>query len=535
MPLEAAEMSDLVMAIDVGTASARAGVFDSRGSLLGRAECPIRMNRPEANYAEHDSEDIWRSVCIAARVARKVAEARPDAIRGISFDATCSLVVRDGKGQPLSVSKPGEKSWDTIAWLDHRALAEAEECTATDHPVLRYVGGVMSPEMQIPKLMWLKRHFPARWADAGYFFDLTDFLTWKTSGSECRSHCTLTCKWTYLGHETLGWQTDFLADVGLDDLLERGRLPKGASPVGNDLGPVTEPAAAGLGLTTDCRVGTGLIDAHAGVLGLLGGFLGDEGLAIERHTALVAGTSSSVMALSAEPRPAAGVWGPYSDAILPDFWLIDAGQSASGALLDHLIRWHGAGGEPSADMHDRITARIMTLRATEGTDFAAGLHVLPDFHGNRSPLADPHAVGVISGLNLDASFDNLCRLYWRTAVGIAFGVRHILNTLNASGYAIDTLHVTGGHTKNPVLMELYGEAVGHRLVERDQDYGVLLGTGAVAATAAGLHADLRCAAKAMVSPGREQPAHRLHADHYARDYRVFLAMHDQRRDLDALS
>jgi FGGY-family pentulose kinase len=527
-------MSDLIMAIDVGTASARAGVFDRHGCLLARAEHPIRMNTPEANYAEHDSEDIWTSVCTAARAARKIADARPGAIKGISFDATCSLVVRDKEGRQLSVGKTGESSWDTISWIDHRALAEAEECTATEHAVLRYLGGVMSPEMQLPKLMWLKRHFPERWNSAGFFFDLADFLTWKASGSEHRSQCTLTCKWTYLNHENPGWQTDFLIDVGLDDLLKRGRLPMVAKPVGHDLGPLTTAAANDLGLTSECRVGAGLIDAHAGVLGSFGPCSDDDDRPIERHTALVAGTSSSIMALSAEPRSTTAVWGPFFEALLPGLWLIDAGQSATGALLDHLIRFHGAGCEPTPDMHDRIGARIMHLRSAEGDDFAADLNLLPDFHGNRSPLADPLAVGVISGLNLDASFDNLCRIYWRTAVSIALGVRHILDTLNAAGFDINELHVTGGHTRNSILMELYRDAIGCTLIERDQDHGVLLGTAIVAATAAGLHADLTCAATTMASHGHPRPTQRQNADRYARDYQVFLAMHQHRKELDAI-
>ena len=527
-------MNDLVMAIDVGTASARAGVFDRDGLLLGRAECPIRINRPETNVAEYDSEDIWRSACSAARRAREIAEARPEMIEGISFDATCSLVVRDDLGRQLSVTETGEPSWDTIGWLDHRALAEAEECTATGHTVLGYVGGVMSPEMQLPKLMWLKRRHPERWAKAGYLFDLADFLTWRASGSEGRSHCTLTSKWTYLGHETPGWQMDFLGDIGLDDLLKRGRLPAVASPIGHDLGPLTESAADDLGLTTDCRVGAGLIDAHAGVLGLLGFCLDDGDPAIDRHLALIAGTSSSIMALSEERRSTEGVWGPFYGAVLPNFWLIDAGQSATGGLLDHLIRHHGEGGEPTPDMHDRITARIMELRSREGSGFARGLHVLPDFHGNRSPLANPRAIGVISGLKLDASFDDLCRLYWRTAVGIVLGVRHILDSLGTKGYRIDTLHVTGGHTRNPLLMELYREALGYRMIERDDDHGVLVGTAAAAAKAAGLHPDLGSAAAAMSSPGRERPAPDRNGDPYERDYQIFLAMQEHRRDLDAI-
>ena len=83
------------------------------------------------------------------------AKAVAEQVAGISFDATCSLVVRDRDGAPLSVSRTGEARWDTIVWLDHRALAEAEECTATGHRVLDFIGGVMSPEMETPKLMWL--------------------------------------------------------------------------------------------------------------------------------------------------------------------------------------------------------------------------------------------------------------------------------------------------------------------------------------------------------------------------------------------
>ncbi len=526
-------MGDLVVGVDVGTGSARAGVLDREGRLLGRAEHPIAIQQPEANHTEHDSEQIWSAVCGAVRDALRSADAVPADVAGISFDATCSLVVRDREGRPLSVSRSGEDRWDTIVWLDHRAIAEAEECTATGHKVLDFVGGVMSPEMETPKLMWLSRHLPDQWRKAGYFFDLADFLTWKASGSLARSQCTLTCKWTYLGHTDPGWQRDFFATVGLPDMLERGRLPQHASPIGQDLGPLTPEAAEALGLTTEARVGVGLIDAHAGALGVLGAYAKDR-QAIDRHLALIAGTSSCVMALSAGARPTPGVWGPYYGAVLPDCWLNEGGQSATGALLDHIVRWHGAGGNPDAAMHRRIAERIMELRQAEGLDLAGRLHVLPDFHGNRSPLADPHAVGVISGLTLDSSFDSLCRLYWRTAVAIALGVRHILETLNERGYGIDTLHVTGGHLKNPLLMELYADAAGCTVIEPAAEDAMLLGTAMVAATAAGFYPNLTDAATAMEQGGRSRTPDPSAHRRFLADYRIFLEMHEQRRRLDQI-
>jgi FGGY-family pentulose kinase len=527
-------MTELVVAVDVGTGSARAGVHERSGRLLGRAEQAIRLNRPAPDHAEHSSADIWQAVGVAVRGALAAAGADPTAVRGISFDATCSLVVLDAAGRPVPVSTSGDPAWDTIVWLDHRAIAEAAECTASGHRVLDYIGGVMSPEMETPKLLWLKRHLPESWARAGRFFDLADFLTWRASGSLARSECTLTCKWTYLAHERPGWQRDFFAGLGAEDLLARGALPEAASPIGQDLGPLTAEAAAALGLTTACRVGVGLIDAHAGALGVLGRIAQDGTAGLARHLGLVAGTSTCHMALSASPCPVRGVWGPYFGAVLPGLWLNEGGQSATGALLDHIIRLHGAGGQADAAAHARILARIAELRAAEGDGFAAGLHVLPDFHGNRSPLADPHATGVISGLTLDASFDSLCRLYFSTALAIALGTRHIIAALNEAGYRIDTLHVTGGHTKNPLLMELYADAAGCNVVVPDTEDAVLLGTAMVAATAAGLHPDLPAAAAGMARPGRSRAPDPAAVARFERAWQVFLRMHAQRRELVAI-
>ena len=232
-----------------------------------------------------------------------------DGIIGISFDATCSLVALDRESQAVSVSTTGEDRWNTIVWMDHRAIAEAEECTASGHEVLDFVGDVMSPEMEIPKLMWLKRQLPDQWQRYAYLLDLADFLTFRASGSNQRSCCTVTCKWTYLAHESPGWRADFLDAMGLGDLVERAALPEMATSIGAPLARLTEAAALDLGLTTACVVGAGLIDAHAGALAALGPFLRAGGEDLDRHIGLIAGTSTCHMALSTEPRSVSGVWG----------------------------------------------------------------------------------------------------------------------------------------------------------------------------------------------------------------------------------
>ncbi|MBZ5759213.1 MULTISPECIES: FGGY-family carbohydrate kinase [Rhizobium] len=526
-------MRDHVIAVDIGTSSARAGVFDSHGRMLGKGEHPILMNRPQENHAEHSSEDIWSAVCAAVRAARSASGVAADAIAGIGFDATCSLVVRDRDGQPLTVSTGGEARFDTIVWLDHRALAEADLCTATQHRVIAHSGHVMSPEMQMPKLMWLKKNLPESWARSGYFFDLADFMTYKATGSLARSRCTLTAKWNYLAHRSPGWQHDFLDQIGLSDLLERGHLPEETAPVGSSMGMLGVEAAQALGLDSSCRVSAGVIDAYAGALGALAAHVGKPE-ELERQLALIAGTSSCVVAFSREMPGSTGMWGPYFDVVYPDWWLVEAGQSATGGLLDHIVRMHAAGGAPTAALHAQIVARILELRDIEGADFGARIHVLPDFHGNRSPLADPHAVGVISGLTLDTSFDGLCRLYWRTSLGIALGIRHILDKMREHGHVPDTLHVAGGHVKNAVLMELYADVTGCTVIMPKMNEAVLLGTAIAASVACGMHETLATAGAAMYPGGNERVPDASRKAGYDREYRRFLAMIRHRAELEMM-
>lgn len=527
-------MPAFVCAVDVGTGSARAGIFDAAGNLHGRADAPLLMRQPRTAFAEQSSAQIWSAVAAAVNGARAAADVAAADVAGIAFDATCSLVVRGRDGAALPVSPGGDAAWDTIAWLDHRALAEADECTRIGGAVVALAGGAMSPEMQTPKLMWLKRHLGESWRAAGAIYDLADYLSFCASGSNARSQATLAPKWPYLGGApagvegaAAGWADEFLRAVGLDDLVERAALPSRAVPLATDVGPLSPAAAEALGLTTRCRVGAGLVDAYAGALSVLGGLPAAER---DGQLALVAGTSSCVMmaAPAAEPRPA--VWGPYADVGLPGLWMSEAGQSATGALLDHIVRSHRL--EPDAPTHARIASRILELREAEGPAFASRLHVLPDFHGNRAPLGDPHALGVVSGLSLDGSFDGLCRLYWRTCVGIALGLRHIVERLRAAGLRADALHVAGGHLKNPLLMELYADATHCAIIESGAADAVLLGTAMVAAAACEMHADLAVAAQAMAKDGQPRPA--VHPDRYERDWRVFLTMHAQRKALEAI-
>lgn len=152
----------------------------------------------------------------------------PSTIRGIGFDATCSLAVfTHDTDEPVSVTGPkfGDfNDHNVVLWLDHRPVQETEKINATKHNLLRYVGGTMSIEMEIPKVLWLKNNMPKELFDRCKFYDLADALTHIATGNEKRSFCSVVCKQGYVpvgvDGSVKGWQEDFLNDIGLGDLTK---------------------------------------------------------------------------------------------------------------------------------------------------------------------------------------------------------------------------------------------------------------------------------------------------------------------------
>jgi FGGY-family pentulose kinase len=528
----------LYLGIDVGTASARAGIFDARGVRRGMGTASFPIWRPQDDFVQQSSAAIWQACCDAVHAAMIAAAASPADVVGIGFDATCSLVALDASDRPVSVSPDGAADQDVIVWMDHRAIDQVERINATRHGVLRYVGGTMSPEMEPPKMLWLKEKLPASYARIARFFDLPDFLVFRATGADVRSLCTTVCKWTYLGHEAR-WDDSFFQQVGLADLSELDHAKIGARvrPMGERAGALTARAATELGLAEGTAVGVSIIDAHAGGLGLLGaGSVGPvTAESLETRLALIGGTSSCHMGVSREPRFIDGIWGPYHSAMVPGLWLTEGGQSATGALIDHVIDSHARAIERRAEaaaqgtsVYALLNARLDAMAST--APFPAALthelHVQPDFHGNRSPRADPTLRGMVSGLRLTDTVDSLALLYLATIQAVAHGTRHIVDTMNAAGYRIDTLVACGGDTKNPVFVREHADVTGCQIVLPKEREAVLLGAAMLGAVASGDVSDLMIAMSAMnqvdavVAPGNAE----VRAFH-DRKHRVFQRMH----------
>ncbi|GAA6222480.1 FGGY carbohydrate kinase domain-containing protein isoform X1 [Lates japonicus] len=538
--------------VDVGTASVRAALVTRDGLLRSTAEEPISIWEPQSDHYVQSSTEIWEKCCT---VVKKVTQGvERNQVRGVGFDATCSLVVLDQTFQPVPVSQDGDRQKNVVMWMDHRAAEQAARITNTGHKVLSRVGGVMSPEMQPPKLLWLKENLKEScWNKAAHFFDLPDFLSWKATGSLTRSLCTLVCKWTYCPPE--GWDASFWTSIGLEDLLENNFSKIGSvtcspgSPLG---GGLTQEAAVDLGLVPGTAVGASLIDAHAGGLGVIGadvkGFnLPCEDQPITSRMAMICGTSTCHMAISKQPLFVPGVWGPCLSAMVPDMWLNEGGQSATGRLIDHMVKGHAAYTQLQEQAQQRFpftgenifsylnSHLSLMANAHSAVDLlGSSLHVWPDFHGNRSPLADPTLKGMVVGLSLSQTLDDLALLYLATVQALALGTLHILEAMKEAGHDIRTLFLCGGLSKNSLFVQIHANATGLPVVLPDQMEAVLIGAAVLGACASQDYTTIQEAMEKMAKVGKVvQPDHELKS-FYEKKYKVFLRLFAHQREYQAL-
>jgi len=123
-----------------------------------------------------------------------------------------------------------------------------------------------------------------------------------------------------------------------------------------------------------------------------------------KYAALICGTSTCHMLVVPRPLFVEGVWGPYADVLLPDYWLLEAGQSATGKLLDHIITSHPSYQSlkkrlTQQSIHQEIDhilhSMVESKKCYSVSRLTTNIHIWPDFHGNRSPLADPNLKGMV--------------------------------------------------------------------------------------------------------------------------------------------
>ena len=208
---------EFFIGVDVGTNSVRAGLFSFSGQLLQMHQEPIEILSPQSEYFQQFSQQIWEQVCrcVHAVTSKMNQEFQVEQVKGIGFDATCSLVLLDASRNPVELEGKG----NVILWMDHRAVKQAEKLSNSNHPALERFGGKVSSEMSLAKICWLYENRKDIYDRVDSFLELPDFLVSQcTKDKKLRGINSLVCKWGY-DPVSKSWPKDLWSTIIHDEGL----------------------------------------------------------------------------------------------------------------------------------------------------------------------------------------------------------------------------------------------------------------------------------------------------------------------------
>jgi xylulokinase len=342
--------------------------------------------------------------------------------------------------------------------IDTRADCEIEDLTQQfgAEAILQRCGSALTSQAVGPKLLWLRRNEPEVWANTRRFFMASSCIIHRLTGEYVLDHHSASqCDPMYdIGAET--WAADWTAEIAPG--LELPALHWAADVVGR----VTADAATNTGIPAGTPVMAGTIDAWAESLSV--------GVQQPGDTMLMYGTTMFFIDVVDALRPRRSMWG--TTGLSSGSRTLAAGMATSGALTAWLRTL--AGGPP----FEELLAEAAAIPA--GSD---GLVALPYFAGERTPLYDPRARGLILGLTLR---HGRAHLYRALLESIGYGVRHILETLEAAGGASRRLVAVGGGTRGGLWAQIVSDVTGQPQEIPAETIGACYGDALLAAQGVGL-------------------------------------------------
>jgi L-ribulokinase len=524
--------------IDYGTNSVRAVVADtSDGRFVGTqvfdypsGEQGVLLDPKQPHLARQNPADYIDGLRVAVGGALDAADEEAgfarDRVIGIGVDTTGSTPLPvDAQARPLALDPRWAKNLAAHAWLwkDHTAAAEASAITETARAhapeLLAPIGGTYSSEWWWSKIWRCLKVAPDVFDAAASWVELADFVPAVLSGvNDAKKIVRCICA---AGHKAMyaeAWgglpPKSFLArlDPKLADL--RDRLYDKAWPPGRPAGQLSDAWARALGLRPGIVIAMGGFDAHYGAVG--------SGVRTGTLVKII-GTSTcdcAVAPVADKIADVPGICGIVNGSIMPEFYGIEAGQSAVGDILNWWVRF--CQGDDS--LHELLSAHAARLKPGE-----SGLVALDWNNGNRTVLVDPRLTGLLVGQTLHTTPPEVYRALIEAT---AFGARVIIERMREYGVPIDRVVCCGGIAeKNDLFMQIYADVIGQPMLIAGSPQTPALGSAVSAAVtagaAAGGYASWTEAQERMTTIKEKRFDPRPEAQRvYDRLYRIYRDLHD---------
>jgi L-ribulokinase len=490
------------------------------GVMLSRD--PNLARQHPADYVKGAEVTIKKTL---AEARKSVKGFSADQVVGIGVDTTGSTPLPvDATGQPLAFDKRFARKPAAMAWLwkDHTGVAEAAEITELARKIrpqyLAKCGGTYSSEWFFSKILHCLRTAPEVFGAAYTWVELADLVPAALTGTEAPDRLTVgICA---AGHKAMyndNWggypDREFLGqlDPKLAGLRERLR-PK-AYAIDRAVGGLSGAWAKKTGLRAGLPVAVGAFDAH----------LGGVGSGIRSGTLVkIIGTSTCDMMVSPVGQDLAdipGLCGIVNGSILPDFYGLEAGQSAVGDIFNWLVNYLQPGGKKTGS-HEELAKGAAKLQPGE-----SGLLALDWNNGNRTILVDQRLTGLLIGQTL---YTTPAEIYRALIEATAYGALTIINRFEEYGVKVEQVVNCGGIAeKSPLVMQIYADVTGRPMKISRSAQTCALGAAIAGAVVAKAHPDFATAQKAMtgLKPRVFKPNPQAHAV-YRELYTLYKELHD---------
>lgn len=464
----------LLLGIDIGTTGVRAGVFDEQGLPVAEASAACPASTPAPGHAEADAEGWWTAVRdVCGRVGQRTPLARIEGIAVVGQAPTAVLV--DADARPL---RPA------ILWIDVRAAAEARQVEAAlGAGRAEALGGNRMHAYYLgPKLAWLRAHEPDVLDRAAHVLQSHAFVAMRLTGrAACDPSTAMLCTPLYDARAGT-WSEEACRVVGV------GTRALPAVMRSHDvLGAVTRAAADATGLREGTPVVSGGGDFAASALG--------AGVVEEGRACLMLGTSGNLLVPTDEPRFDSRLINSHHVGC--DRWL-----ALGGTLCGAALEWFRSVFAPG------VAWETLEAEAAAVDVSRSELLFLPYLQGERTPIWDESARGVLAGLDLSHGRGHVLRALMD---GIALGFRHCLSVARERGLRFDEVVATDGAGKSALLRQTLADAMGLPLLWSDGGSGTLLGAAILAGLGTGVFSTADVASGWRKVDARHEPDPAAHA------------------------
>jgi xylulokinase len=488
---------DYLLGIDIGTYESKGVLATTAGQVMSHAVVGHNLSLPKPGWVEHEAERVWwHDFVILCRQLLQQSQINASQIVGIGVSAIAPCVLPiDRDGRPL---RPA-----ILYGIDTRASTEAAELETILGPeaIFTHSAVHLSAQAAGPKILWLRHHEPEVWAKTETILTGSGYLVFKLTGEKTIDIYTATAYAPLLDIHTKSWSVEMARPI---TPLEK--LPRLAWS-GQVVGHVTTAAAAETGLAAGTPVVAGTADAAAEAL--------SAGLAHPGDLMLMYGSSLFFIQKTAKLATTDKLWAALF--LEKRTFALAAGMSTAGSLT----RWFRDNFAPlelaaEAQSGANAYAALAELAAAVPPG-SRGLVMLPYFAGERTPLNDPDARGLVAGLTLSHTRADLYRAILES---VGYGIRHNIEAMQEAGVPPRRVLAVGGGTRNPLWLQIVSDITGVEQHIPDQHYGAAYGDAFLAGLGVGLFPDTAHVAGWINYRQVIQPNPEVHT-HYEEYYQIY--------------